>query len=51
MLWDSRELLRLKTKDEEYQIDLMQIAGALWHRAWAIVLAALICGAIGFGYA
>ena len=51
MLWDSGELLRLKTKDEVYQIDLMRIVGALWHRAWAIVLAALICGAMGFGYA
>ena len=37
--------------DEYLEIDLLRLLGALWHRAWVIILAALICGAIAFGYA
>ncbi|MCD8004085.1 MAG: Wzz/FepE/Etk N-terminal domain-containing protein [Oscillospiraceae bacterium] len=33
------------------QIDLVQLLNALWRRAWAIVVAVLICGAAGFCYA
>lgn len=38
-------------QNEEMEIDLMRLAKALLHRVWAIVLAALLCGAVGFGYA
>ncbi len=37
--------------DEYLEIDLLRLLGALWHRAWVLILAALICGAIAFGYA
>lgn len=33
-----------------YEIDLLQLLRALWHRAWAIILAALIGGAASFFY-
>ena len=37
---------------EEYQeIDLLKLLRAFWHRAWLIVLAAIVCAGIGFGYA
>lgn len=32
-------------------IDLVQLAKALWRRAWAIVLAMIICGGAAFSYA
>ena len=35
--------------DKEYlEIDLLRLVRAIWHRAWAIVLAMLLCGAAGF---
>lgn len=41
----------MENKGKDYmEIDLLQIAKALWHRAWAILLAAVLCGAAGFGY-
>lgn len=43
---------KTKQKDNPFiEIDVLQIAKALWHRAWIILLAAILCGAIGFGYA
>ena len=37
---------------EEYQeIDLLRLLRAFWHRAWLIVIAAIICAAAGFSYA
>lgn len=37
---------------EEYQeIDLLRLLRAFWHRAWLIVLAAIVCAAAGFSYA
>ncbi len=33
----------------EDEIDLLQLAAALWHRAWALFLVTLIGGAIAFG--
>jgi len=36
---------------ETYSIDLLQLLKALWHRAWVIVLAAVLAGAIGFSVA
>lgn len=42
----------MENKGKDYmEIDLLQLAKALWHRAWAILLAMLVCGAAGFGYA
>lgn len=38
-----------KPKQEEYVIDIMQLLRALWKKAWLIVLAAVLCGGIGFG--
>lgn len=39
-----------RTNDEEMEIDLLKLAKALWHRAWAIVLAAAIFGGAALGY-
>lgn len=45
-------LMKKETQENEYmQIDLMRFAKALWHRAWAIVLAVLLFGSAGFYYA
>ena len=45
----------MASKDENtkeyYTIDLMHIVRVLWHRAWLIVLAAVIAAAAGFSYA
>lgn len=42
----------VKERDnEEVEIDLLALARALWHRAWAIILAMLIGGAAMFSYA
>ena len=38
-------------KEEYFEIDLLKILTALWRRAWAIVLAALVFGAAAFAYA
>jgi len=35
-------------KDEYMEINLFDLAGALWHRAWAIVLTMLLCGIAAF---
>lgn len=40
-----------KTNNEYYEIDLMQLLRAMWKKAWAIVLAAVIGGGIAFSYA
>lgn len=40
-----------KEKEEELEIDLGKLLKALWHRAWAIVLAMLLGGGLAFGYA
>lgn len=37
-------------KKEYIEIDLLRLLKALWHRAWAIVLAMLLCGAATFSY-
>jgi capsular polysaccharide biosynthesis protein len=37
--------------NQETEIDLLKLAKALWHRAWAIVLAMIICGGAAFSYA
>ena len=37
--------------DNEMVIDLVQLAKALWHRAWAILLAMVVFGAAAFSYA
>lgn len=45
-------LMERETQKNEYiQIDLVRFAKALWHRAWAIVLAMLLFGAAGFYHA
>lgn len=45
-------LMKREAQENEYmQIDLMRLARALWHRAWAIVLAVLVFGSAGFYYA
>ena len=41
----------MKNKNNYYEIDVMQLLRELWHRAWAIVLAALIGGGAAFAYA
>ena len=41
----------MENRKEEYmEIDLLRLVRALWHRAWAIVLAMLLCGAAAFSY-
>lgn len=43
--------MKMETQENEYaKIDLMRFAKALWHRAWAIVLAILLFGCAGFYY-
>lgn len=37
-------------KDDYIEIDLLRLAGALWRRAWAIILAMLLCGLMAFSY-
>lgn len=38
-------------KDEVIEIDLLRLLKALWHRAWALVLAVLIFGGTAYAYA
>lgn len=41
----------MESKKEDYvEIDLLRLAKALWHRAWAIVLAMILCGMAAFSY-
>ncbi len=42
---------REQNNEEYYTIDIMHILKALWHRAWAIILAAILAGGIGFSIA
>lgn len=37
-------------KEAYLEIDLLRLMRTLWHRAWAIVLAMLLCGAAAFSY-
>lgn len=37
-------------KEEGMEIDLLGLAGVLWHRAWVIVIAMLLCGAAAFSF-
>lgn len=42
----------MEQHNEEYiEIDLTRIVQSLWRRAWIIVLAALLCGSVGFSVA
>lgn len=41
----------MKKQQEVMEIDLLQLAKALWHRAWAIVLAMVVFGAGAAAYA
>lgn len=38
-------------KENVMEIDLLRLAKALWHRAWAIILAMVLFGAAAFSYA
>lgn len=40
----------VKPEDNYFEIDLLRLVQSLWKRAWAIMLAALICAGITFGY-
>lgn len=33
------------------EIDILKLLGAIWHRAWIVVVAAVVCGAAAFSYA
>lgn len=37
-------------KNDNMEIDLLHMLKMLWHRAWAIVLAMLLCGGAAFAY-
>ncbi len=37
-------------KEDYIEINIMRLVSALWRRAWAIVLAAVICGGAAFAY-
>lgn len=41
----------MSNSNDYYEIDLNQILHALWHRLWAIILAAVIAGGALFSYA
>lgn len=38
----------MENQNDEIEIDLLKLAKALWHRAWVIALAAVICAGAGF---
>ena len=38
-------------KKEQTGIDLLRLLNAYWHRLWMIVIAAIVCGGLGFSYA
>ncbi len=40
----------MKKKNNYYEIDILQLLRKLWHKAWALVLAALIGGGAAFAY-
>lgn len=40
----------MKENEEYTEIDLLQIFHALWHKAWVIILAAILCGGIALAY-
>lgn len=40
----------MEKKEEYTEIDLLQLFKALWHKAWAIILAMVIAGGLAFGY-
>ena len=48
---DSQKINKEQGNKEYYTIDVMQILRALWHKAWALLLAALIAGGSAFCYA
>ncbi|MDD3254191.1 MAG: Wzz/FepE/Etk N-terminal domain-containing protein, partial [Lachnospiraceae bacterium] len=41
----------MEKSNQYYEIDLMQLLHAFWHRLWAIILAAVIGGGALFSYA
>lgn len=41
----------MKRNEELIEIDLLRMLSALWRRAWAILLACVLCGAAAFSYA
>ncbi|MDO5392459.1 MAG: Wzz/FepE/Etk N-terminal domain-containing protein [Eubacteriales bacterium] len=41
----------MERQKDEIEIDLLKLIKALWHRAWAIALAAIICAGMAFSYA
>ena len=44
--------MKREAHDDDYmEIDLLRLAGALWHRAWAILLAMVLFGGAAFAYA
>ncbi len=48
---ESNKIEKAQINKEYYTIDVMQILKALWHRAWAILLVAIILGGAAFSYA
>lgn len=43
--------MKKEFQQEDDYIDLLKLAGALWHRAWAIILAVILFGGAAFSYA
>lgn len=41
----------MDNQKDEIEIDLLKLIKALWHRAWAIILAALLCAIAAFSFA
>lgn len=41
----------MRNKNTYYEIDIVQLLGTLWRKAWVILLAALIGGGVAFTYA
>ncbi len=40
----------MNNEEEVMQIDLIALVRALWSKAWLILLSAVLCGALAFGY-
>lgn len=46
-----RKTVEAENGAEGQEIDILRLLSAIWHRAWMVVIAAIVCGAAAFSYA
>lgn len=46
-----RKTVEAENGVESQEIDILRLLSAIWHRAWLVVVAAILCGAAAFSYA